>query len=324
MTPCSSPSLDCGTPAPGEGAPPPEGAPPDDSPERAFRAALTALARPRFEEDPGGASELAATLAELHADASAAYPELEVDATTFAAELARRLGAAATPEQLARVRADHVYLAIACSTGESTAIRRFEKELLGEIDASGRRLRARHDQIDEVRGHLRRILFVGEPGRPAALREYSGRGDLRSYLRVIATRELVRVINKGRREVGISDEALLDMLSPASDPELGYLREHYRAEVDAAMRAALAALPEPSRALLRYSLIDGWTIDRIGTLYGIHRATAARRVAAARDELGAAIRAELAARLEISAAEVDSIVHLVQSGIEMSLERLLS
>jgi RNA polymerase sigma-70 factor (ECF subfamily) len=323
VTLSSSPSRDRGTSVLVEGALPHEEAAPAESPEQAFRAALAIEARPRFEDDSEGGQELAATLAEYHAEARAAYPELEVDAATFAAELARRLGAAATPEQLARVRADHVYLAIACSAGVPAAIRRFEKELLGEIDASGRRLRARPDQVDEVRGHLRRILFVGEPGRPAALREFSGRGDLRSYLRVIATRELVRLINKGRREVGISDEALLDILSPAADPELGYLREHYRAEVDAAMRAALAALPEPSRALLRYSLIDGWTIDRIGALYGIHRATAARRVAAAREELGTAIRAELAARLEISMGEVDSIVHLVQSGIDVSLERLL-
>lgn len=288
-------------------------------PEDEFRAALHDEARPRFEADP----TLTATLARLRADAVAAYPDLAVDAATFAAELARRLGAAASPEQLAHVRADHVHIAIACAAGELPAVRRFEADFLGEVDAAARRLRARPDQADEVRGHLCRILFVSEPGRPAALREYSGRGDLRSYLRVIATRELVRVINKGRREVGVADDAYLDLLLPAADPELGYLREHYRADVNAAMRAALAALPDQPRALLRYSLIDGWTVDRIGALYGVHRATAARRLAAAREELGARIRAELAARLAIPLGDVDSIVRLVQSRIEVSLERLL-
>ena len=39
---------------------------------------------------------------------------------------------------------------------------------------------------------------------------------------------------------------------------------------------ALANLPEPSRALLRYSAVDGWSIDRIGALYGIHRSSASR------------------------------------------------
>src|SRR5262249_22663700 len=102
-----------------------------------------------------------------------------------------------------------------------------------------------------------------------------------------------------------------------------YLRERYRADVDAAVRAAIAALGDEPRALLRYSVVHGWSIDRIGALYGVHRTTAGRRVAAARGELSAAIPAELAARLAIPSDEVDSIVQLVQSRINISLERLL-
>jgi RNA polymerase sigma-70 factor (ECF subfamily) len=289
------------------------------SSEGAFLAALEHEARDRFEDT----AELAATLARLHAVAREAYPDLNVDIATFAAELARRLRAHADPDQLRRVRAEHVYIAIACAAGDELAIRRFDTEFLEELDATAARMRVRPDQVDDVRGHLRRVLFVSEPGRPAALSEFSGRGDLRSYLRVIATRELVRTINKGRRDVGIADDAFLDMISPTNDPELDYLRDRYRADVDAAMRAALAGLGDEHRALLRYSLVDGWTVDRIGALYGVHRATAARRVAAAREELASSIRVELAARLAISVAEVDSIVRLVQSRIDVSLERLL-
>lgn len=285
-----------------------------------FRTALPAEVRARFADVEG----LAATLDQLRGAALAAYPDLMVDAAQFAAELARRLGTAAAPVPLARIHAAHVHLAIACAAGDPLAIRRFEAELFDELAASASRLRARPDQVDEVRGQLRRILFVSEPGRPAALREFSGRGDLRSYLRVIVTRELVRAINKGRREVGVSDAELLDRLLPASDPGVGYLRDRYRDDVDAALRAALLGLADQPRALLRFSVVDGWTVDRIAALYGIHRATAARRVAAARDQLGAAIRAELARRLAISTAEVDSIVRGVQSRVEVSLERLLA
>jgi RNA polymerase sigma-70 factor (ECF subfamily) len=156
------------------------------------------------------------------------------------------------------------------------------------------------------------------------LRDFSGRGDLRSYLRVIATRELIRLIDHDKRELVIDDESFLDKLAPISDPEIGYLREAYRADVDAAMRIALAKQSAESRALLRYSLIDGWSIDRIAKLYGIHRATAARRVAAAREELGDQIRIELAGRLAIPVEEVDSVVRLVQSRIDLSLSRLLA
>ena len=269
--------------------------------------------------DDAGCAEI---VARHHRTARAAYPDVEVAADRFAAELARRLGAAASLEQLARLRADHVYLAIACSDGDDVAIRRLDAEFLDEVDHCAQRLRATPDQATEVRSHLRRILFVSEPGRPAATSSFSGKGDLRAYVRVIATRELIRTINKGRREVGVEDE-VLDLLSPPSDPELVYLRDHYRADVDAAMRAALIGLAEQPRALLRYHLLDGWSIDRIGALYGVHRATAARWVTAAREALGEAIRVEVARRLDISLDEVASIVRLVQSRIDVSLARLL-
>lgn len=287
--------------------------------EAAFLSALAPQTRARFDDT----ATLTETLTELRGAAIGAYGDLAVEATVFAAELARRLGPTATPAQLAQVRPDHVHLAIACAAGDERAIRRLEAEFLDEVDATAIRLRARADQADEVRSHVRRVLLVSEPGRPAALREFSGRGDLRSYLRVITTRELVRVINKARREIGIGDDAFFDLLSPASDPQLGYLRELYRTDVEAAVRDAIAAIAEPARALLRYSVVHGWSVDRIAALYGVHRATAARRVTAARAELGDAIRVALCARLAISIDQVDSIVRLVQSRIDVSLERLL-
>jgi RNA polymerase sigma-70 factor (ECF subfamily) len=286
--------------------------------EDAFLADVDARARARFTES------FADVLASLHEAARTAYPDIVIEPTRFAGELARRLKADASPERLANVRADHVYLAIACAAGHALAIRRFEAEFLDEVDACARRMRAQPDQAEDVRGHLSRILFVSEPGRPAALGEYSGRGDLRSYLRVIATRELVRVLDRGRREVAITDESLLDRLAPVSDPRVGQFRETYRADVDAAMRSSLIGLSESSRSLLRYSLLDGWSIDRIAALYGIHRATAARRIAVARAELGDAIRIELSRRLSIAVDEVDSVIRLVQSRIDASLERLLA
>lgn len=290
------------------------------TPEGAFLAALPDPVRARFAD----AAALATALAAHHATGRAAYPELEVDATTFAGELARRLAGTASLEQLARARIDHLYLAVACMAGDERAVAIVEREFLPVAGACARRMRARPDQADEVRARVARILFVEEPGRTAALASYSGRGDLGTYVSVIATRELTRMLAKDRREVAVDEPSFLDRLAPASDPELAYLRDAYRDDVDAAMRTALAGLSAESRALLRYSLIDGWSIDRIAALYGIHRATAARRVAAARDELGHAMRAELATRLTISKDEVDSVVRLVQSRIDVSLARLLS
>src|SRR4051812_33899805 len=152
----------------------------------------------------------------LHA-ARAAYPDVHVAGDRFADEVARRLGATGL-DQLAAIRADHVYLAIACADGDPAAIRRLDDEFLGEVDACATRVNATRDQANDVRGQVRRLLFVSEPGRAAALRAFSGKGDLRSYVRVIATRELLRARDPGRRGMRPAGDLLHRPAPPARPP----------------------------------------------------------------------------------------------------------
>lgn len=259
--------------------------------------------------------------------ARAAHPAIAIAAERFARELGRRISAHADAEvglaALEALHGDDVYLAIACCDGDSAAITQLDELVGRELRHAASKLRASPDQTAEIHAELRRILLVDDNERGAALRDYAGRGDLRGYLRVSATRALIRAINRGRREVAIDDGEVFDRMLPLDDPELSILRAQYRETVDAALRAALAGLDARSRALLRYQLLDGWSIDQVGKLYGVHRATAARWLADARAVLGKAIRSELAGRLKIAASEVDSIVRLVQSRVDMSLDRLL-
>lgn len=259
--------------------------------------------------------------------AVAAWQGIDVAPEHFGREIARRIGAVSTAAAalaaIETMRGGDVYLAVACCDGDSAAIARFEDMLARELRHVAAKLHASPDQTTEIHAELRRILLVEEPTRRAALREFAGRGDLRGYIRVMATRALIRTINRGRREIAIDDADFFDRMLPYDDAEISFLRAQYRDAVDAALRAALAGLDARSRALLRFQLIDGWSIDQVGKLYGVHRATAARWLTEAREVLGTAIRTELAARLQISPEEVDSIVRLVQSRVDMSLERLL-
>jgi RNA polymerase sigma-70 factor, ECF subfamily len=264
---------------------------------------------------------LRTSIAAAHAAAAAAWPGCQLALERFAEEVVRRAGPELDLARLATLCTNDVYLAVACLDGEPTAIGHFERDCLSEIDRAARKLRATQDQAAEVRGHLRRVMFTAEPGRAAALARFTGRGDLRGYVRVIATRELVRVVSRGRREEPI--EPLLDRLQLNRAPELSLLRARHGDAIAASLRAALEALDERQRAVLRYSLIDGWSIDRIGELYGVHRATASRWLNAARDALGDHLRLEASARMAIPIDEVDSIVQLVHSQIDVSLERIL-
>jgi RNA polymerase sigma-70 factor (ECF subfamily) len=288
-----------------------------------FLAELTEPARSALAGAPGLADAL---IAQWQA-ARGAWPDIAVAPPRFAGELARRFAAHTTGEvstaALAALHGGDVYLAVACCDGDAAAIALLDELVGRELRHATSKLRASPDQTAEVHAELRRILLVDDGERGAALRDYAGRGDLRGYLRVSATRALIRAINRGRREVAVDDDEVFDRMLPIDDPELSILRAQYRDTVDAALRAALAGLDARARALLRYQLIDGWSIDQVGKLYGVHRATAARWLADARAALGDAIRTELAARLRIAASEVDSIVRLVQSRVDMSLDRLL-
>jgi RNA polymerase sigma-70 factor (ECF subfamily) len=252
-----------------------------------------------------------------------AWPAVEVEPSHFAAEVARRLGEDATLERFEAMRAGDVYLAIACSDGDTTAIAACAAILEGEVEHAARRTSATAAQAAEVAGALRRIVFVDEPPRPAAIRDYSGRGDLRSYFRVIAIRDLIRAVAKQRREVPGATDDLLARIVPQHDPELSFLREQYRDIVDDAMRAAVGSVDERSRALLRYQLVDGWSLDQIGKAYGVHRATVSRWMTSIRQDLGERIRAELASRLHVAVEDVESIVRLVRSRVDISLDRVL-
>ena len=287
---------------------------------------LAALAAP-VAAQLGDGDAVEAALATQWDAARAAWPDIAVTPARFASELARRIGphdtGAATLHALGATRGSDVYLAIACCDADEPAIGRFDELIGRELRQVATKLRATPDQTAELQSELRRLLLIDDGERAAALRDYAGRGDLRSYLRVMATRAMIRAINRGRREVVVDDGEFFDRMMPQDDPELGFLRAQYRETVDAALRAALSGLDARSRALLRYQLIDGWSIDQVGKLYGVHRATAARWLTDAREVLGEIIRTELAARLQIATEDVDSIVRLVQSRVDMSLDRLL-
>jgi RNA polymerase sigma-70 factor (ECF subfamily) len=266
------------------------------------------------------AEPLDAAIESAHRAAREAWPDVVVALPRFAAELRRRVDPL-DPDIVASLCTSDLYLAIACFDGDSVAAGHLERDYFVEAEIAARKVRATDDQAAEMRGHLRKILFTAEAERRSGLADFTGRGDLRGYLKVICTRELIRVVNKGKKEVPI--DSMLERLEVERAPELSLLRARHGADIAAAMRAALEALPDRDRALLRYSLVDGWTVEQLGQLYKVHRATAARWVAAARDALGELIRAEVASRLDIDKLEVDSLIALVRSRIDVSLERVL-
>jgi RNA polymerase sigma-70 factor (ECF subfamily) len=257
-------------------------------------------------------------LTELYDGAAKTWPDVTLPREVFLPYLAARLDTTrAIPEALAGVHAADLYLACACADGDARALALFETHYFPEVDIALARSRDARDDLKQV---LRERLFVGTPRKIA---DYSGRGGLRNWLRVAALRTHLNFVARQPREVS-ADEALLDVACKTGDPELKILKEQFSGELKAAFAEAAAALPARDHNLLRYALVEGLGIDQVSALYGVHRATAARWLIRARRTLIAEVRSRLGARMQPEGGSFDSILALVDSGLELSLHRVLA
>lgn len=255
------------------------------------------------------------------AAARTAWPQMKLDELQLAEFLATRITGADVAAALASCPAGDLAIAAACTAQEPTAHAAFDS-VLGEVDAAGAATRAPRDLVDEVKQLLRVQLLVARDGKPPGIAGYKGKGPLRGWVRITATRELIRHLKKAKRETPI-ERSLEDALGTASDPMLSQLKAEYRAEFATALREAIAGLTAEDRMLLRQSIVEQLPIDAIGAAFGVHRATAARWLQRARGALVTETRARLAQRLSMPVDQIDSVIRLVQSRLDASMVRYL-
>lgn len=264
----------------------------------------------------------AGRLDELIASARLTWPTVDLAPEHYLAHLARHLPDGVPIETaLGQMHTADLYLARACALGDSNAVLAFEQHCLHGLEHTLSRYRASSDLVAEVKQRVRERALVGGL-RPPRIDDFSGRGDLRSWVRVMAAREAIGLLRRTRRETPIEGDTLLQGLVTSGDPELENAKAHYVEQFKQAFSAALRSLPARDLTLLRQQVIDGLTIDQLGALYHVHRATAARSLERARRALLTATRARLAATLQVRTGELDSILRLIRSRIEVTLRWL--
>ena len=219
-------------------------------------------------------------------DAAAAQPALHADPVAFAAHLDELVARGATlPPSVG-----DLYLAFAAATGDATAIEQLERDVMPAAIAALRVVGSSTDTLDECLQRVRMALLIGRDDGHPRLLDYRGQGALRAWVRVVAVRESL-MLHRGRKEIALGDAVLASVPDAGDDPELRYLRGEMRDQLAGAVGSALAGLSSRERALLRYSLIDGLTLDEIGAIYNAHiehlalAVLCASAVEAARDQL---------------------------------------
>jgi RNA polymerase sigma-70 factor (ECF subfamily) len=217
--------------------------------------------------------------------------------------------------------AKDLYLACGCARGDPAAIRAFDAAFGSEIAAAYARFRYVGKTADDVKQLLFEKLFAREQPKIA---EYSGKGELRTWLKVTVTRMLINFSSRDTRELPAADDLFRALPGAAADPELEHLRRTYARELREGFGAAVAKLSARERNLLHYACVEDLGIDAIGEIYGVHRATAARWLNDARAALFKHLRAALLSQLRVRPEELESIVRMMLSRVELTLERYLA
>jgi RNA polymerase sigma-70 factor, ECF subfamily len=251
----------------------------------------------------------------------AARPDVAVPLDRFVAHLAaHRPPELSLADQLATWCLDDIYLAIGCIARDPAAVAAFDREIVPLIDLAltgwDRAI------VDETRQQLRAMLLVDNAGRGPLLAQYAGRGALRRWVRVVAAREAGKTLRADRAALPVADAELFDRLAPATDPQVSAIKNEAAAAFRTAFVAALGELPARERAVLRLHVLDGLTIDDIAPLYTVHRATIARWIAAAKQSVLDRTRKKLMHDLRIGADELDSLIRLIHSRIELPEDAL--
>lgn len=256
------------------------------------------------------------------ATARAAWPTIELTDDAFLAHLRARVPSDVPLEAaLPDLHASDLYLACACARGDRGALAAFELHHLSAVDGALRRLGLDADAVSEVKQRVRRALFIAEIG-PPRIASFAGRGALRSWVRVLAVHDAFAMMRERRHPVVDDEDRLVDLACAGATPEVEYLKQLYRREFERAFRDAIQALADRERTLIRQHFLDGVTVIELARLYRVHRVTAARWLADTRDDLLASTRARLMERLEVPASEIESILRLVLSRLEISLRPL--
>jgi RNA polymerase sigma-70 factor (ECF subfamily) len=238
------------------------------------------------------------------------------------AERARRI------DDSAAVR-DHLgelCLAWACLAGDPAAQRAIDGLIQTEARRAVTELRQPAHLADEVHQELGQRLLVAAPGgSEPRLATYAGQSALGRWLGVAAMRVAINLRRRERPQVALDEVA--DVAAAIVPPDLAAIRDRYRDDVAAAVRAAFEALDSPrDRNLLRLHYLERIALDRLGAMFGVHASTVSRWLSALRETIVEDARNRLAERLGLAnhVADLDSVIRLLRSELDLTLSRILS
>jgi len=279
-------------------------------------------------QPPQGNAEFESLLLRAWEAGRRRWPKVDLPAEVFIRHLTGLLPKPRAERPLAslltQLDLEGLYLACACVNDVPAAGEMLEQHYMAKLPGLLGYLKLSEAMLDEVCQWVRTQLLVRTPEAPPRLAEYTGRGALMIWMRVIAVR---MALKQGASVREIADgnglSAVADLPAPGEDAELALIKSRYRQEFRQAVREAFAALSDEQRYLLRLHFIEGLPTTRMGTLFGKDQSTISRWLKDARQKVYEETKRRLQERLYLSSQEFESFMSAIKSNFDVSLGQLL-
>jgi RNA polymerase sigma-70 factor len=256
----------------------------------------------------------------------AAWPCVHVELAPFVTHVATLLDRSLPMgEALKQLSIEDLFLAYACSVEDAFALATLTREFEAELSAIGAKFRIPSSDLDDIRQTLWNTLFLRTGDSPAVILKYGGKGQLRHWFRVLATRAVLNELRRAKSsdKLKFAVDLDFDQAATEADPELANIRHHYKHNFRVAFTKAVSKLEAHERNILRCHYIQSMSTDQIARAFGVHKATAARHVVKARERLLELTRAGLKSQLGADSRELESVLRLFDGEASLSLSRLL-
>jgi RNA polymerase sigma-70 factor (ECF subfamily) len=265
--------------------------------------------------------ELDAAVVEFLQRARGAWPDVHVSDEALLRHLGSRISTDEDPiAQLATLHAGDMYLACGCALGDARAIAAFERVYVSQISAYLSRADALAGFTNDVKQAVRERILVARDSLLPRIESYNGRGPLGGWLRIVTTR-IAADLRRAQQHDSQRVEGPPPMAQP--NPEVAYLKQRYGVEFERALGEAFGQLTAKDQNLLRLHYVDGLAPSAIAPMYGVSTRTVQRWLGAVQKGILADVRRILGARLKVPTHELDSLLGLVQSQLDISFHKFM-
>jgi RNA polymerase sigma-70 factor (ECF subfamily) len=244
-----------------------------------------------------------------------AWPELRLGFEGFQAQVARL----EIPWQALELHAEDLFLTMAVLEGDQAALAIFDQTCLRPACSSAARIDKAPAFLDDVEQELRLKLLTGSEPK---LRLYTGAGPLLPWLRVAALRTAIDLKRSERR-------APVELRWPepprgGTNLELDATKGLYLDIFRRAVETSFGRLSPRDRTLMHLHFAQGVSVDAIAAMYGAHRSSVSRWLAAIRRSILDETRALLAKTNDVGSGSIRSLYRALEPELQLTLSRLLS